>query len=308
MPATTLIFPLSFAETLIIGSIFGLIIGSFLSMLTWRLPRILIRRYEYELQSTNEQLESPEEESNAAAQTVDRANEKSSEEKFHPNESILKQISLGGSYCPSCHNQLKWFQLIPLFSWLWGRGKCMHCQAPISARYPIIEFTTAATTILILWQFGFSDIGLAALLLNYLLITICVIDFEHQLILDNLSLPLLWIGLLINTSGGFVSLELAVWGAVIGYMILWLVYHGFKLLTGKEGMGYGDFKLLAALGAWFGALALPQIILIAAVSSIIIGFIGIALKLRSYDQPLAFGPFLALGGWATLFLGSSIFQ
>jgi len=149
--------------------------------------------------------------------------------------------------------------------------------------------------------------GYMALAFTLILITICVIDFEHQLILDNLSLPLLWLGLLVNTQSVFTTPTEAIWGAAIGYMILWLVFHAFKLITGKEGMGYGDFKLLAALGAWFGFVALPQIILIAALASILVAVIGIVLKKRSASSPMAFGPFLALGGWVVLFLGPNLF-
>lgn len=258
---------LSLTQLLIFSSLLGLIIGSFLSMLSWRLPRIL-------MQESNEQ---------------------------------LKSISVGGSKCPHCQTALPWHRLIPLFSWLNTRGRCHHCKTKISIRYPLIELTTAMSTAAIMWHFGLTAEGIAALAFTWLLITICIVDFEHQLILDNLSLPLLWLGLLINSQSFFTTPIDAIWGAALGYLILWLVFHSFKFFTGKEGMGYGDFKLLAALGAWFGFAALPQIILIAAISSIAIGMIGILLKLRRMDTPLAFGPFLALGGWATLFAGPTIF-
>jgi len=255
-------------QLLIFSTFIGLILGSFISMLTWRLPRIME-------QEGSEQ---------------------------------LKLISMGGSKCPQCDSELPWYRLIPLFSWLASRGKCHHCQVKISPRYPIIELSTAIGTSLVIWWFGLTPTGHAALAFTLILITICVIDFEHHLILDNLSLPLLWLGLLINTQSVFTTPLEAIWGAAIGYLLLWTVFHAFKLLTGKEGMGYGDFKLLAALGAWFGFAALPQIILIAALVSILVGIAGILLKLRSMETPLAFGPFLALGGWATLFFGSSLFQ
>ena len=258
---------ISLSQLLFFSGLFGLIIGSFISMLSWRLPRIMM-------------LEGHEQ---------------------------FKAISIGGSQCPHCETNLPWYRLIPLFSWLSTRGKCHHCKVKISPRYPLIELSSAIGTITIMWLFGLTFEGIAALVFTWILITICIIDFEHHLILDNLSLPLLWLGLLFNTQSLFTSPIEAIWGAAIGYLLLWLVFHSFKFFTGKDGMGYGDFKMLAALGAWFGFIALPQMILLAALSSILIGLIGIALKLRTMDTPLAFGPFLALGGWVTLITGPNIF-
>ncbi|WP_028486368.1 prepilin peptidase [Thiomicrorhabdus chilensis] len=257
---------LSLTQLLLFSALIGLIIGSFISMLSWRLPRILM-------------MEESEQ---------------------------LKTISLGGSKCPNCDARLPWYRLIPLFSWVFSKGRCHACKTRISMRYPLIELTTAGATTLIVWQFGLTATGLAALAFIWILITISVIDIEHQLILDSLSLPLLWLGLLFNTQTLFTTPTDAIWGAAVGYMILWILFHSFKLLTGKEGMGYGDFKLLAALGAWFGLAAIPQIILIASVSSLLIGVGGVLLKLRDYQSPLAFGPFLALGGAVTLLAGSNI--
>lgn len=257
---------LSLTQLLIFSALIGLIIGSFISMLSWRLPRLLM-------------MEESEQ---------------------------LKSISLGGSKCPNCDVRLPWYRLIPLFSWLWSKGRCHNCNVRISARYPLIEIATAAATTLVMWHFGPTSIGFAALAFTWILITISVIDIEHQLILDNLSLPLLWIGLLLNSQSLFTSPTDAIWGAAIGYMLLWVLFHTFKLLTGKEGMGYGDFKLLAALGAWFGIAAIPQIILVASVASLVIGLGGVLLKLRAYNSPLAFGPFLALGGWITLIAGTNL--
>jgi len=258
---------LSTTQLLIFSGILGLVIGSFLSMLTWRLPRIMMLE----------------------------------------EEAQFKEISVGGSKCPQCDANLPWYRLIPLFSWLASKGQCHNCKTKISPRYPLIETATATLTIACMWQFGLTTEGIAATLFSWILIAIFVIDYEHQLILDNLSLPLLWLGLLFNSQTLFATPIDAIWGAAIGYLLLWIVFHAFKLITGKEGMGYGDFKLLAALGAWFGFIALPQIILIAAVTSILLGVIGMVLKTRGRDTPMAFGPFLALGGWATLFLGPNIF-
>ncbi|MBN2646883.1 MAG: prepilin peptidase [Thiotrichales bacterium] len=259
------LFELPFGLTLFIALILGLIVGSFLSMLTYRLPRQLLE---------------------ADANT--------------PHYQIL---SKGRSHCPHCHSPLPWYRLIPVFSWLASRGRCHHCKQAISTRYPLIELSSAALTMAVVWQFGLSITGLAALVFVWILLAISVIDWEFQLILDSLSLPLLWLGLLLNTQTLFTSLESAVWGAALGYLILWLVFHGFRLFTGKEGMGYGDFKMLAALGAWFGVETLNQLILIAALSSLVITLLQVWLAGKKQSSPFAFGPFLALAGLVTLFFG-----
>ncbi len=257
---------LSPTELLFWGGLLGLIMGSFISMLSYRLPRALLNNQD-------------------------------------PAEVFIKKSR---SHCPQCDATLPWYRLIPLFSWLSTGGKCHACKRPISIRYPLIELFSALSTAYILYHFGITEMGIAALIFNWFLLTISVIDIEHQLILDVLSLPLLWLGLVFNTDHLFTSPESAIWGAAAGYMILWLLFHTFKKLTGKEGMGYGDFKLLAALGAWFGFDALPVIILIAALGTIVIGVLGAVLKLRDFNAPMPFGPFLAIGGWAILFFGNTL--
>lgn len=251
-----------------LSALLGLLIGSFISMLSWRLPRLMD-------QSASQQ---------------------------------LKSVSASRSECPHCQTTLPWYRLFPLFSWLVSKGKCHACQHPISARYPIIEAFTMLLTLASVWQFGLSYTTLYALTLVYFLITITVIDLEHYLILDKLSLPLMWIGLLINSFDVFTTSTLAIWGAALGYGLLWIVFQSFKLVTGKEGMGYGDFKLLAALGAWFGVEALAQIILIAALSSILFAVVLSLLRLRELNQPIPFGPYLSLAGVITLFFGSNLVQ
>lgn len=257
---------LSLTQLLLFSGLIGLVIGSFISMLSWRMPRILMM----------------------------------------DDETQLKSMAFGRSKCPNCDTKLPWYRLFPIISWLSSKGKCHHCKVTISPRYPMIELATATATALITWLYGPTPIGFSALLFTWILITISVIDIEHQLILDNLSLPLLWLGLMLNTQSMFTTPIDAIWGAIIGYMLLWTLFHSFRLITGKEGMGYGDFKLLAALGAWFGVMAIPQIILIASVTSLVVGLGGVLLKMRTYDNPLAFGPFLAIGGWVTLVAGVSL--
>jgi len=253
----------SIIELTIFSAIFGLLIGSFISMLTWRLPRLM---------------------------------------DLEPEEQ-LKQVSVSRSACPNCKKELTWKQLFPLFSWLFSKGKCQNCKIKISARYPIIEFITMSLTIYVYTVFGLTMSGLLAIIFTYLIITLSVIDIEHQLILDKLSLPLMWLGLLASLGGYFTNPQEAILGAVVGYMLLWIIYYAFKITTGKEGMGFGDFKLLAALGAWFGLAAIPQIILIASIASIIIAIILSITKLKSINTSLPFGPFLAIAGMVTLVAG-----
>lgn len=238
----------------------GLIIGSFLSMLTARLG-------------------------NAAAQGTP-----------------VSLSDFGGrSHCPDCETTLPWYRLIPLLSWVLSRGRCHACHNTISRRYPLIEGASAVLLACLAWQFGPSlDWALFAFFSVWLL-TLAIIDWEHHLLLDALTLPLLWMGLMINTQGWLTPLPSAVWGAVVGYLLFWTVYYVFYILTRKQGMGFGDFKLSAALGAWFGWMALPQIILVAALSSLSIALLSAWLGQRSLHAPMAFGPFLALGGLSVIF-------
>ena len=261
---------LSIDDVLWLSALLGLIMGSFISMLSWRLPRMFYQQITPQQQ--------------------------------------LKSLSLSRSECPHCQQPLKAHQLIPLFSWLFSRGKCRHCHQPISVRYPLIELSTALITLAIAWQFGSTLHSLVFMAFAWILITLVVIDIEHQLILDNLSLPLLWLGLIYSLYSEITSPDQAILGAVFGYLLLWGLFHTFKLITGKEGMGYGDFKLLAALGAWFGLMALPQIILVASLSSLIVGG-GLSLfKFRNLNDPMPFGPYLALGGAVSLFFGVDMIQ
>ncbi len=253
---------------LLLAFIIGLIFGSFFSMLSWRLPRNLIADHE----GTPPELWS------------------------------LKTRSI----CPKCHTALPWTRLIPLFSWLASRGQCHACKAPISYRYPLIELSTATLTVLAVWMFGLSFKGLAVILFSWLVLLLVVIDLEHKLLPDVLTFPLMWLGLLINSTGGFVAPQEAIWGAAAGYLILWSTYWAFKLLTGKEGMGYGDFKMMAAMGAWFGLQALPALLLLSALSGIVVQLI-MRLFGRGETQ-FAFGPYIALAGLVWLYGGEQLMQ
>ncbi|MBU3824010.1 MAG: A24 family peptidase [Candidatus Oceanisphaera merdipullorum] len=257
----------------------GLSVGSFLNVVIYRLPVMLKREWQQDCAELN-------------------GNSASEQETFN--------LCTPRSRCSHCQHQLSALDNIPLLSWLMLRGRCRYCQAQVSKRYPLVELSTAILSAVIVWRFGASPQLLAALLFTWLLICMTMIDVDHLLLPDNLTLSLLWIGLLINIDGHFITLPDAVLGAAIGYGVLWSLYWAFKLATGKEGMGYGDFKLLAALGAWFGWQAVLPILLI---SSVIGSFIGLSLmasRRLNTERVLPFGPALAIAGWVYLIWGKSL--
>ena len=215
-------------------------------------------------------------------------------------------LSKPASRCPSCQTPIKPWHNIPIVSWLALRGKCNSCGTGISGRYPLVELATALLSLAVATQFEFGAALGLALIATWALIALTVIDADHQLLPDDITLPLLWLGLIANALGVFTDLESALWGAVFGYGSLWSVYWAFKLTTGKEGMGYGDFKLLAALGAWLGWQALPMIILMSSLVGAIIGLAMMALAKLGRGQPMPFGPYLAIAGWLSLVFGDTI--
>ena len=217
-------------------------------------------------------------------------------------------LSTPNSTCPKCGHEIKPWENIPVISYLFLRGKCSSCKTPISLRYPIIELVTGILSLGVICVIGANWAGFSALILTWVLIALTMIDFDTQLLPDNMTLPLVWLGLIVNAYGLFVPLEEALWGAVAGYLSLWTVYHGFKLLTGKEGMGFGDFKLLAALGAWMGWQLLPVIILLSSLVGAVVGILLIAIKGRDKNIPIPFGPYLAAAGWLALLWGHDITQ
>ncbi len=234
----------------------------------------------------------------------DLAPKKTSEEK---EETF--NLSVPRSRCPKCQTQIKFYDNIPVISWLLLKGKCRQCSNPISFRYPAIELLSGAMCFAVSYLLPFSYFAVAAVLFTLVLIALTFIDIDTMLLPDQITLPLLWSGLYLALVGwSSVSLVDSVVGAMAGYLILWSIYWGFKLLTGKEGMGYGDFKLLAALGAWLGWQQLPLIILLSSVVGAIIGVIMLTAQKKGFDKAIPFGPYLAIAGWVCLLWGQNISQ
>jgi leader peptidase (prepilin peptidase)/N-methyltransferase len=229
---------------------------------------------------------------------------------LHPEQAIIDEskltLSKPASTCPKCSTEIRWYQNIPVISWLVLRGKCGSCQNPISIRYPLIELLTALASLVIVSVFGPTLQMLFGLLLTWILIALTFIDFDTQLLPDRYTLTLAALGLGINSYAIYISPTSAIWGYIIGFLCLWIVYYLFKIVTGKEGMGYGDFKLLAALGAWMGPLMLPLIVLLSSLVGAIIGIV--LLKIRKENQPFAFGPYIAIAGWIAFIWGEPIMK
>ncbi|MBP5992789.1 MAG: prepilin peptidase [Acinetobacter sp.] len=270
----------SIALYLAIGLI-SLCIGSFLNVVIYRTPKMMEQEWHQECQML-----------------------------LHPEQPIIDQskltLSQPASTCPKCKTEIRWFQNIPVISWLLLKGRCGSCQNPISSRYPLIELLTAACSLVVVAVFGPTLQMLFGLFLTWVLITLTFIDFDTQLLPDRYTLPLAALGLAINSYAIYTSPTSAIWGYVIGFLCLWIVYYAFKIITGKEGMGYGDFKLLAALGAWMGPLMLPLIVLLSSLVGAIIGII--LLKIKKENQPFAFGPYIAIAGWIAFLWGEQIMK
>lgn len=260
--------------------VFGLLIGSFLNVLVYRLPKMMQREWRMQAREVLE-LEA---------------------EPVGPTFNLV----LPNSTCPHCQHEIRPWENIPLVSWLALRGKCSACKAPISKRYPLVELACGLLSGFIAWQFGPTWQCAAMLLLSWGLLAMSLIDADHQLLPDVLVLPLLWLGLIVNQYGLFATPGDALWGAVAGYLSLWSVYWLFKLLTGKEGMGYGDFKLLAMLGAWGGWQILPLTILLSSLVGAVLGVIMLRLRNAETSTPIPFGPYLAIAGWIALIWGEQI--
>jgi leader peptidase (prepilin peptidase)/N-methyltransferase len=282
------------------GLILGLLVGSFLNVVIYRLPVMMERRWRREWQEV------------AAAE---KASPGTPPPKLVPEPRF--DLMAPRSACPACSAQITAWQNIPVVSWLLLRGRCAACAAPIAARYPLIELLTGLLSAVVIWQLGWGPGGWAGLAFLWALIALTFIDFDHQLLPDDITYPLLWAGLGLSATATVTSfsatlpvpdLPSAVIGAILGYLSLWLVYWLFKLVTGKEGMGYGDFKLLAALGAWTGYQMLPLIIMISATLGAVVGICMIIMLGRDRQIPLPFGPYLAGAGFVALLWGEPLVQ
>lgn len=261
------------------AGVVGICVGSFLNVVIHRLPQML--------------------EQDWADQCAELRGET-------PADRTPYNLLTPRSGCPVCKQPIRAYENIPVLSYLLLRAKCAHCGARISPRYPVIELAAAAFAVAAAWQFGATYQALAIACLLWVLLALSAIDIDTQLLPDNMTLPLLWAGLILNSFGLFVPLGDALWGAVGGYLVLWVVYWAFRLVTGKEGMGYGDFKLLAALGAWLGWQMLPVIILLSSVVGAAVGITLIVARGRDRNIPIPFGPYLAGAGVLTVFFGKAL--
>lgn len=276
---------------LVVFAVLGLCVGSFLNVVIHRMPLMMVYGWRQEcsqfLAGQTDIKEEP-----AAALTQMTAND------------VPITLSMPASRCPHCAHRIKWYENIPLVSWLVLRGRCSACKAPIGIRYPIVEFITALLTVAVIYHFGVNVIGLSALILVWTLIALTGIDFDTQLLPDRLTFPLAGLGLAVNSQSWFVTPTQSIWGLLLGFLSLWIVVKVFYLITKKHGMGQGDFKLLAVLGAWLGPMMLPLIILLSSLLGSIVGII--LMRRQGESQPFAFGPYIAIAGIIALLYGTDI--
>ena len=261
----------------------GLIVGSFLNVVIHRLPLMMEREWR--------------------SQCAELAGQ-----EVPDNSDAPFNLMVPRSRCPHCGHQITALENIPVLSYLFLRGRCSECKTRISPRYPIIEAITAILSAVVAWHFGFGWQAFAGIVLTWALISLTMIDLDHQLLPDQITLSFLWLGLLLALGNVFVDPHTAIIGAAAGYLSLWLVYHLFRLLTGKEGMGYGDFKLLALFGAWFGWQALPVVILLSSAVGAVVGIGMILLRGHDRNVPIPFGPYLAAAGWLAMLWGHDLTQ
>jgi len=275
-------FPILFYSMIFFIS---LLVGSFLNVVIYRLPEMMEREWRTDCREfIKSELKDPE--------------IKESDEKFN--------LMVPRSRCPKCGHAISALENVPVISWLVLKGKCKSCKNPIPVRYPSIELLTAILSVVVAYKFGPTLAGFTAIVLTWGLVSLTFIDVDKMLLPDQITLPLLWLGLLLNLNGTFVDLNTAVIGAMTGYMSLWIIYHAYKQLTGKEGMGFGDFKLLAVFGAWFGWQAIPVTILLSSLVGAVVGISLIILKRSDMSQKIPFGPYIAAAGWIYMIWGEQI--
>lgn len=276
---------------LVVFALLGLCVGSFLNVVIHRIPLMMVVSWRQECsQFMSQQADMPLEHTSALTQVV--------------SGDAPITLSTPASRCPHCAHKIRWYENIPLISWLVLRGRCSDCQAPISIRYPIVELVTALLSALVIYQFGVTAAGVSALVLVWTLIALTGIDFDTQLLPDRLTFPLAGLGLAVNSQSWFVSPTESIWGLLLGFLSLWVVVKIFYLITKKHGMGQGDFKLLAVMGAWLGPMMLPLIILLSSLLGSIVGII--LMRKQGESKPFAFGPYIAIAGIIALLYGSDI--
>lgn len=267
--------------------VIGLIFGSFLNVVIHRLPKMLITEWSQDCV-------------NFLGEQDKKFNYKTSATTSPYN------LAIPASSCPNCNHKITALENIPILSYLFLKGRCSECKTGISIRYPLIELLSGVLTLIVILQYGLTFQALFALLLTWNLIALSGIDFDHQYLPDSLTLPFIWLGLFLNTFNLYTDLNSAVIGAIGGYLSLWTIYHLFKLITKKEGMGFGDFKLLAIFGAWFGWQSLAAIIMLSSIAGAIIGIGLILFKKQSFSKKIPFGPYLAIAGWIFMLWGEKI--
>ncbi len=279
------------ALALVVFGLLGLCVGSFLNVVIHRIPLMMIYGWRQECsQFMIEQADMPRE------HTLPIANIVATDQPI--------TLSRPASRCPHCAHKIRWYENIPLISWLALKGRCSNCKAAIGLRYPVVELVTALLSVLVIYKFGVNATGLSALVLVWTLVALTGIDFDTQLLPDRLTFPLAGLGLAVNSQGWFVSPTQSIWGLLFGFLSLWIVVKVFYLITKKHGMGQGDFKLLAVLGAWLGPMMLPLIILLSSLLGSIVGII--LMKKQGESRPFAFGPYIAVAGIVALLYGSDI--
>lgn len=276
---------------LLVFALLGLCVGSFLNVVIHRIP--LMMQFEWRQECSQFLVQQPE---TLEAQANDLATIIAKDTPI--------TLSRPASRCPNCAHKIKWYENIPLISWIGLRGRCSDCKASISWRYPLVELITALLSALVIYHFGVSIVGLSALILVWTLIALTGIDFDTQLLPDRLTFPLAGLGLAVNSQSWFVSPTQAIWGLLLGFLSLWIVVKVFYLLTKKHGMGQGDFKLLAVLGAWLGPMMLPLIILLSSLLGSVVGIV--LMRIHGASKPFAFGPYIAVAGIIALLYGNDI--
>lgn len=278
-----------------ISCVFAAILGSFLNVVIHRLPVMMKRQWQQECNEylTEYHPDIVKQHSQDLARSID-------------NYPPRYNLAVPASSCPNCHTSIKPYHNIPVLSWLILKGRCAQCKISISTRYPLIEATSVILIGTLAWHFGPTNLFIFASILTLSLIVLTFIDVDEMLLPDQITLPLLWLGIIVNINMGFVSLTSSIIGAIAGYLSLWFVFWGFKLLTNKEGMGYGDFKLLAVLGAWIGWQMLPIILILSSVIGATVGIMMILTKQKKYHQAIPFGPYLAIAGWIAMIWGEPI--